>query len=121
MDIGKETQEKITQLQLFEQNLHNFMAQKRNFQSQMLEIDNALKEIETSNDQVYKIVGGVMLATTKEKLEKDLKERKDVLDLRMESIGKQEKSVKERAEKMQKEVMEEIEKHMKEGEDGRSD
>ena len=121
MDIAKDTQEKITQLQLFEQNLHSFLTQKRNFQSQMLEIENALKEIETSKEKVYKIVGGVMLESTKEKLEKDLKERKEVLDLRMNSIDKQEKSVKERAEKIQKEVMAEIEGQMKGAEDGKSD
>lgn len=114
MDITPETQEKITQLQLFEQNLHTFLTQKRNFQSQVLEIENALKELETSDDNVYKIVGTVMLKSTKDKLTTDLNERKGVLDLRLKSLEKQEKNVKEKAEKIQAEVMAEIEKRMKE-------
>src|SRR3989344_108826 len=114
MDITPETQEKITQLQLFEQNLHTFLTQKRNFQSQVLEIENALKEIETSDNNVYKIVGTVMLKSTKDKLTTDLNERKGVLDLRLKSLEKQEKNVKEKAEKIQAEVMTEIEKRMKE-------
>jgi len=114
MDITPETQEKITQLQLFEQNLHTFLTQKRNFQSQVLEIENALKELETSDNNVYKIVGTVMLKSTKDKLTTDLNERKGVLDLRLKSLEKQEKNVKEKAEKIQAEVMTEIEKRMKE-------
>lgn len=113
MDVSKETQDKIAQLQLFEQNLHNFSNQKRNFQSQILEIENALKETENTNGPIYKIVGNVMFLSEKEKLKKDFSERKEVLDLRIKSLEKQEKSIEEKAKKIQAEVMEEIEKHMK--------
>jgi prefoldin beta subunit len=115
MDVSKETQEKIAQLQLFEQNMHNFSNQKRTFQSQVLEIENALKETENTKSPVYKIVGNVMFLTEKDKLAKDLKERKEVLDLRIKSLEKQEKSIEEKAKKLQTEVMTEIEKHMKNG------
>jgi len=55
-----------------------------------------------------------MLKSTKDKLTTDLNERKGVLDLRLKSLEKQEKNVKEKAEKIQAEVMTEIEKRMKE-------
>lgn len=112
MNIAKDTQDKIAQLQLLEQNLHSFSTQKRNVQSQMLEIENALKELESAKGVVYKIVGPIMFSSEKEKLGKDLKERKDVLDLRVKSFEKQEKSVEEKAKKLQAEVMAELEKHM---------
>lgn len=118
MDIAKDTQEKIAQLQLLEQNLHSFSTQKRNIQSQMLEIDNALKELETAKGTVYKIVGPIMFHSEKEKLSKDLKERKDVLDLRIKSFEKQEKNVEEKAKALQTEVMAELETHM--DKDGRT-
>lgn len=113
MDFSKETQEKISQLQLFEQNLHTLVTQKRTFQSQVLEIENALKELESSHEQVYKIVGSVMFKATKDALKSDLEERKSVLDLRLKSLEKQEKNIKEKAEKIQGDVMAEIEKRMK--------
>jgi len=113
MDFNKETEEKIRQLQLFEQNIHGLLTQKQTFQSQVLEIDNAVKELEKAKGKVYKIVGTVMIDSTKENLEKDLKERKEVLELRLKSIQKQEDGLKERAEKLQKEVMQEIEKKEK--------
>ena len=110
MEMSKETEEKIRQLQLFEQNMHSILSQKQTFQSQIVEIENALKELESSEGKVYKIVGSIMIDSTKEKLKKDLGERKDVLDLRLKSVKKQEDGLKERAEKLQKEVMAEIEK-----------
>ena len=118
MDVSQDTQEKIAQLQLFEQNMHSFVTQKRGLQSQMLEIENALKEMETSKGEVYKIVGTVMFHSQKEKLGKDLNERKDVLDLRIKSLEKQEKALEEKAKTLQAEVMAELEKHMEK--DGRA-
>ncbi|MDP3728606.1 MAG: prefoldin subunit beta [bacterium] len=118
MDIAKDTQEKIAQLQLFEQNLHSFSTQKRTIQSQMLEIENALKELESSQGAIYKIVGTVMFHSEKEKLSKDLKERKEVLDIRIKSFEKQEKAIEEKAKNLQTEVMAELEKHM--DKDGRT-
>ena len=114
MDMSKETQEKISQLQLFEQNLHMLVTQKRTFQSQVLEIENALKEVEGSSEDVYKIVGMVMFKSPRDKIKTELEERKSVLDLRLKSLEKQEKNIKEKAEKIQAEVMVEIEKRMKE-------
>ena len=113
MDVTPETKEKISQLQLIEQNLHTFLTQKQTFQSQLLEVENALDELESAEGNVYKVVGQVMVSSTKEKLTKDLKERFDVLKLRINSIEKQEKSVKEKAEKIQAEVMKDIEQRMK--------
>ena len=113
MDISPEAKEKVTQLQLIEQNLHTFLTQKQTFQSQVLEIENALKELESATGQVYRLAGSVMIESEKGKLSKDLLERKDVLDLRIKSIEKQENHIKEKAEKLQKEVMEELDKKAK--------
>jgi len=113
MEMNPETEEKIRQLQLFEQNMHSILVQKQTFQSQALEIENALKELSNAKDKVYKIVGTIMIDSTKENLEKDLNERKEVLDLRLSSLKKQEDGLKEKAEKLQKEVMTAIEEKEK--------
>ncbi len=49
-DMPEETQQKISQLQLFEQSLQNVLIQKQQFQAQLLEIESALKEIETAKE-----------------------------------------------------------------------
>ena len=51
-----------------------------------------------------------MVATKKDDLEKDLKEKKELLDLRIKNFDKQEKNLKEKTEELQKKVMAEMKK-----------
>lgn len=104
MKINKETQEKIDKLQLIEQNLQNILIQKQTFQAQLLEIENALKEL-TNKKEAYKIIGAIMVSSKKEDLEKELNQKKEILDLRLKNIEKQEEKIKEGATKLQSEVM----------------
>ncbi len=108
--MSKETEQKIGQLQLMEQNLQNFLMQKQTFQTQLFEIDNALQELEKTNDKAYKIVGTVMIASKKEDLVKELNEKKSVVELRIKSLEKQEKAIKEKAGQMQNDIMSHLKK-----------
>lgn len=107
--MEEETQQKISQLQLFEQSLQNVLIQRQQFQAQLVEIESALKEIESSKE-AYKIIGNIMVSSRKEDLKKDLTAKKEVVELRIKTLGKQEKSIKEKATKMQEEVLEKIKK-----------
>ena len=120
MEISQETQEKIGQLQLFEQNLTNFSSQKQQLQSQLLETENASKELEKAEGQVYKVVGNIMITSDKEKLDKDLKSQRELVELRLKNIKKQEEAIKEKAEKIQAEVMKEFEEKKDEGSNWRA-
>ncbi len=106
-DVTKETEQKIAQLQLMEQNLQSFLLQRQQFQSQLIEVESALKEIETSKE-TYKIIGNIMVNASKEDLKKDLQEKKSILELRIKTLEKQEKQIKEKATKTQAEVLEKI-------------
>ena len=105
--IAKETEHKISQLQMFEKSLQNFLAQKQQFQMQLAETESALKELETA-DEAYKIVGNLMIKGDKASLKKDLNEKKEIFDLRIRTIEKQEKDTREKALKLQQEVMNEL-------------
>lgn len=108
MTQDKKTEEQIAQLQLVEQNLQSFLIQKQSFQTQLLETNNALKEMDSSKDKVYKIIGTVMVVTDKEALIKDLNEKKDLLNLRIKNIEKQEKELREKGSKIQEEVIKKL-------------
>ena len=110
MKISKETEQGIAQLQLLEQNLQNFFMQKQTFQSQLLEIENAVKELDSTNEDSYKIIGNIMIKENKDKLIKEIKSKKEILELRLKSIEKQELKIKEKAEELQKKVVKELEK-----------
>lgn len=105
----KETEEKLNQLQLLEQNMQNFLLQKQNFQAQLLEVESALGELEKT-DSAFKIVGNIMVASEKNALKKDLEQKKEMLEIRIKNLEKQEEKIKEKASKTQAEVLEKIKK-----------
>lgn len=107
MAITKEIEQKINQLQILEQSINALVAQKQQFQMQIVEIESALSELEKT-DKAYKIVGNVMVSAKKDELKKELSEKKDVVELRIKNLEKQETRIKEKTSKMQSEVMENI-------------
>lgn len=113
MEGQKETEQKIGKLQLLEQNLQNFILQKQNFQAQLLELNNALEELEKSKDKPYKIVGSIMVASTKEDLKSSLQSKKEIIELRIKNLEKQEKSIKEQTTELQTEIMQQLKKQEK--------
>ena len=108
--LSKQTEENLAQLQLLEQNLQNFVLQRQNFQMQLSEIETALNEIARVNDMPFKIIGSVMVATKKEDLKKDLESKKEILDLRIKSLEKQENSLREKANNLQQSIMKDMQK-----------
>ena len=102
--MNKEAQESVQRLQAIEQNLQTLNMQKQQFQAQLFEIEGALKEIPTSQS-TYKIVGGILIGTDKDTLQKDLQGKKELLELRVQTMEKQEKQLKEKAKKLQEEVL----------------
>ena len=108
MNVSKEAEQKISEVQLVEQNIQNLLIQKQNFQVQFTEIDNALTELDKSDDEVYKIVSGLMIKTNKNKLKDELTSKREVIELRIKNIEKQESKLKEKVSGLQKEIMEGI-------------
>jgi len=106
--MDEKTKEKIKQLQLIEQNIQGFLAQKHQLQLQLVEIESALKEIENCSKS-YKIVGNIMIDKNKDELKKELEQKKETVELRMKTLEEQEKKLKEKANAMQSEVMKVLE------------
>ena len=108
--MEKSTEEKITELQMLEQTAQNILLQKQTIQAQLLEIENALDELQKTKQQPYKIIGTVMIASNKEELEKDLNEKKETFMLRIKKLEKQEEQFKHNSEELQKELLKKIKK-----------
>ena len=105
--MEKDTEKQIGQLQMMEQGMQTFLMQKQQLQTQLIEIESALKELKNT-DQAYKIIGNIMVKTNKEELEKDLKSKKDAVDLRIKTLEKQEKQMKDKSKVLQEEVMKKL-------------
>jgi len=105
-----DVKEKVNQLSMMEQSLQQFLHKKQGFQSQLLEVESALKEI-TNTEKTYKIVGNVMVESNKETLLKDLEEKKETLSLRLKTLEKQEEKMRTQTQELQSEVMKEMAKN----------
>ena len=108
VEVSKEAENKLGQLQMLEQSMQNMMMQKQQFQLQQVEIESALKELEKV-DEAYKIIGNIMVLSKKEDLKSDLSSKKEVIELRIKSMEKQEDQLREKASKLQSEVLKEME------------
>ena len=108
-DISDESREKVQQLQLIEQNLRSSLLQRQNLQTQLVEVESALGEIEKT-DTAYKIIGNIMVALPKDQLKKELGEKQEFLSLRMQTLEKQEEKLRSRANQLQSEVLKDTEK-----------
>jgi len=106
-DVPEESKKKINQLQMLEQSMQNLLMQKQQFQLQQVEIESALKELEKVNE-AYKIVGNIMILSKKEELKAELTSKKEIIELRIKNMEKQENQVREKANKLQDEVMKEM-------------
>lgn len=104
--------EKTNQLQLLQQNLQNILLQKQQIQNQIIELDSALTELKTTNAS-YRILGKIMLAVSKEKLTLELKEKKELMEVRLKNILKQEEKFQQAIEKIQEELTSELRKEKK--------
>jgi len=103
-NIDKETKRKISRLQMLEQRLQNLTMQNQTFQTQSMEADNALREIDNSED-TYKVIGNVMISVEKSKLKEELTSKKEIADMKVNNLEKEEKKLREEATELQKEVM----------------
>ena len=97
-------EEKLNQLQLIEQNSQQYLAQKQQFQAQLIEIESAISELEKT-EKSYKIIGNIMVKTDKNELKKELEKKKEMFELRVKTLEKQEEKLKTKAKDIQKEVL----------------
>lgn len=109
--MDSETENQIKELQVLEQNMQSILMQKQAFEMELSETENALTELGKSKEDVYKIVGNIMIKYSKENLSKDLNQKKDLLNLRLKSISTQEKAIEANAEEKRKKVLSKIKKN----------
>lgn len=103
-----ETNKKMQELQLAEHQAQQLAIQKQTTQVEFNEIQNALAEIAATTEEVYRVLGSVMVATEKSTLTKELSEREKVLELRIRALEKQEKIVDDKAKKLREELLSQV-------------
>ena len=101
---------KLQEMQVLEQRLQNSILQKQAFQMELAETNSALKEIEKSGDEVFKIIGQLMIKAEKGKINEELLGKQKILELRIKSFDKQENSLAEQLDKIRNELAKSMKK-----------
>lgn len=102
--MKEEIQQKMQDMQIFEQNLQSLLIQKQNLQVQLAEIDAALNELNLAKE-AYKMVGGIMVLSKKEELVDSLNQKKKMFELRLNKVEAHEKKLQEKAKKLQSDIL----------------
>lgn len=97
--------DKIQQIHFMEGNLQNLFMQKQAFQMELSETQSAIKEIENSDEDIFKIIGQLMIKTDKQKTKEELSNKEGILKLRIKTIERQEDSLTEKMVNLRKEVI----------------
>jgi len=99
-----ETSKKIEELQLLENHLQSFLAQKQVIQVELNEIDNALEELKKPGDEVYKMTSGFLIKSDKNDVKTELEGKKKLFGMREDSMEKQEKLIEKDVAKLRDEI-----------------
>jgi prefoldin beta subunit len=89
-----EMEKMLVEYQNAERQLQSIVMQKYQLQTQVNEITLAQDELKKASGDVYKSVGSVMVKTTKGDAENDLKEKKDLANIRVNTLAKQEEKLR---------------------------
>jgi prefoldin beta subunit len=101
-------EENINKLNMLEQNLRQFMQQKQALQAQVLEFESALSEL--TDDDSYKLVGNILVKKDPKKLREEIEDEMKKTSETLKNLEVQESKVRDKAESLRKELMEDMKK-----------
>ena len=103
-NLDPELEKKLIEYESGEKQLQMILLQKHQIQLQTNEINLAQEELKKAKGDVYKSIGSIMVRSTREDAAKDLKEKKELFDLRLTTLNKQEEKLRETLGALQKEL-----------------
>ncbi len=108
-NLDQDTQAKIQELQMMEQTFQQLAMQKNAFNMEASETEHVINEVEKAEGEIMRIVSGqVAIKSTKEKVLEEMNKKKELIDVRMKQMEKQEKEFNERVEALREEIMKKI-------------
>ena len=105
-ELPPQIQNQLAQLQQLQQQAQAVMTQKAQIEGLIRETEAALKELEKSPDDgvIYKSVGELLFKSEKPKMQEELKEKKDMMDIRLKTMAKQEERIQGRFNQLQEQL-----------------
>jgi prefoldin beta subunit len=103
-------QEKLTRLQQLQNTMQQLILQKQRLDLELSESERALKALEDvpPDAKVYKSAGAILVEKNKDDVVKELKERREFLEMRSKVLSKQEGNTRERLTSLQESLQKEL-------------
>ncbi len=108
--LPPQIQERLLRLQQLQQTLQTVLAQKQQVELELTEIEQSLNELQKITDDtiIYKSIGSLLVKAQKTKVTADLKERKELLNMRTTVIGKQEERLRGQLKNLQAKLQKDL-------------
>lgn len=105
-ELPPQVQNLVAQLQQIQQQLQLVITQKAQVEAMLEETKQALNELQTvdENATIYKAVGSILVKEGKEKIVKELTEKRDSYEIRIKTLERQEERLRERFAELQKKL-----------------
>lgn len=100
--MNADESQRVRELQFLEHTLQNILIQKQSLELERNELTNAITELASSTEDVYRVIGNIMVRATKPQLKKDIEEKQRVITSRLNAIEKQEAIIELKASELQK-------------------
>lgn len=109
MEVSNDAKDDILKFQQIQQQLQLIMMQKQDLQAQKAEVENAIKELgKIKGEGAYEVIGNIMIKKSKKELEESLKNKKELIELRLSTIEKQQEKLTKDASKLQEKLAKQI-------------
>jgi prefoldin beta subunit len=108
MSQNNNIEEIIEELQTIEKKLQNVLAEKQTLEAEANEVKNALTELSKTKEEVYKILGGIMVRADKNQLIKELEEKEKILSLKIKALEKQEDIITKKSDEMREKIQQSL-------------
>ena len=99
-------QEQLAQMQQLQQTLQVVVSQRQQVEMELADTNKALEELEkiAADGVVYKSVGAILVKKDRASVVKDLTEQKELLNVRVSVLGKQETKTREKLKSIQQQL-----------------
>jgi prefoldin beta subunit len=101
--LPPQVQQRLLRLQQLQQTLQTVLTQKQQLELELSEVEQALTELEklTEAAVIYKSIGALLIKSKKKKVTTELTERKDLVSMRINVLGKQEERLRSQVKDLQ--------------------
>lgn len=108
--LPPQVQERLMRLQQRQQTLQSVLAQKQQLELELTEVEQALSELEKMTDDavIYKSIGSLLVKSERTKVIGELNERKELVNMRIGVLGKQEERLRGQLKELQTKLQEDL-------------